>query len=145
MVSSSLPNLTSLNLSHNGFSECRVSEARFFGHFNSSGFVHSGVIPDHRELRIRTVAFLGEFEFEVRAVEEAIGGLLRRNLAGKSNSDLGRVYRGVLRDGRVVGIGGVYSGGEGGGEGGEEGVRGEVRGDSAAEVPERCEGVGVVR
>ncbi|KAG6392127.1 hypothetical protein SASPL_146337 [Salvia splendens] len=152
-VSSSLPNLTSLNVSDNGFSECRVSEVRFFGRFNSSGFVHSGLIPEHRELRIRTVVFLvgfpvvviatvlffmwlcfwrkncgrGEFEFEVRAVEEAIGGLLRRNLAGKSDSDLGRVYRGVLRDGRVVGIGVVYSG--------EKAAAREVRRRSV----ERCE------
>ncbi|KAL1537612.1 non-specific serine/threonine protein kinase [Salvia divinorum] len=139
-VSSSLPNLTSLNLSYNGFSECRVSEARFFGRFNSSGFIHSGVIPDHRELRNRTVAFLvgfpaavfaavvffmwccfwrencgrGEFEFEARAVEEAMirggGGLLRRNLEGKLDSDSGRVCRGVLRGGRVVWIGVAYSG-----------------------------------
>ncbi|XP_057812210.1 LRR receptor-like serine/threonine-protein kinase FLS2 [Salvia miltiorrhiza] len=124
---SSLQNLTSLNLSYNAFSECRISETRFFDRFNSSSFLHSGLLPDHRELRLRMVAFLvgfpaaviaavvcflwccfwrgggeGGHRFKAWVLEEASKGFSKRNLVGKC------VYSGVLSDGREVRIE-VYS------------------------------------
>lgn len=119
-----LTNLTRLNLSYNHFSECRISETRFFQRFNSSSFIHSGILPNHRELRIKvvvffvgfpvlvmaTVVFLGWFcffrtsfhEFSPSILEEATDGFSKRNLVGKSGG--ASLYRGVLRDGSVVRI-----------------------------------------
>ncbi|KAH6758872.1 hypothetical protein C2S51_019107 [Perilla frutescens var. frutescens] len=122
---SSLENLTFLNLSYNGFSECRISETRFFERFDSSSFVHSGILPDHGEFKIKavmffvvfpafvvaTVVWLGwfcfrresGFEFKGWVLEEASGGFSKRNLVGK-NGSRSSIYRGVLRDGSEVRI-----------------------------------------
>lgn len=122
---SSLQNLTSLNLSYNGFSECRASETRFFERFNPSSFVYSGILPDHGELRIKAVLlFVGfpvfvigmvvcfgwfcfwrescgnEQEFTPSILEEASNGFSKRNLVGKTSRT--SIYRGVLRDGSEV-------------------------------------------
>ncbi|KAL8508278.1 hypothetical protein ACS0TY_018751 [Phlomoides rotata] len=117
-------NLTFLNLSYNRFSECRASETRFFERFNSSSFVHSGILPDHRELRMKgvvlfvgfpvfvmgSVVFLGWFcffrtsfhQFRPSILKEATDGFSKRNLVGESGG--GSLYRGVLRDGSEVRI-----------------------------------------
>lgn len=118
-------NLTSLDVSYNDFSECRVTESRFFDRFNSSSFVRSGVLPNRKEIRIKAVVFfvffpvfvvamvvfLGWFwfsgtgfrGFRPSVLEEATEGFSERNLVGK-NGGASLIYRGVLRDGSEVRI-----------------------------------------
>ncbi|KAL7089566.1 hypothetical protein ACP275_13G193000 [Erythranthe tilingii] len=118
-----LENLTFLNLSYNDFSECRISEARFFERFNSTSFIHSGLIPNHKEFKIKAVLLLVGFpvlviamvvcwgwiicfrskhNFTPSILESATNGFSRRNLVGKSKES--STYRGVLKDGREVRI-----------------------------------------
>lgn len=116
-----LENLTFLNLSYNDFSECRISDTRFFEHFNASSFIHSGLLPNHKEFRIKAVLLLVGFpviviamvvclvwmffcrtreDFTPSILESATDRFSRRNLVGKSG--VSTMYRGVLRDGREV-------------------------------------------
>ncbi|KAK9133963.1 hypothetical protein Scep_013491 [Stephania cephalantha] len=58
----SLPNLTFLNLSYNHFSEVKISDTQlFFQHFNSSSFVHSGLLPDYHKFTLKAVLLLVGF------------------------------------------------------------------------------------
>ncbi|XP_051128857.1 brassinosteroid LRR receptor kinase [Andrographis paniculata] len=122
---SSLKNLTFLNLSYNGFSECKISEVRFLERFNSSSFINSGIIPDRGKFRIKAlavgfgvavlvVAIVGilccsgrgcstsEYEFRPSVLDAATEGFSRRNLVGKTGRR--SVYKGVMRDGKQVRI-----------------------------------------
>lgn len=129
---SPLNNLTVLNMSYNHFSESEVSESEFFKRFNSSSFLHSGVLPDHKEFRIKLVFLLVGFpifvilvvgclgrvclqrpdflprilrtrhKFTPSMLKAATNGFSEKNLVGKSKAV--DIYRGTLRDGTEVGI-----------------------------------------
>ncbi|KAI3455892.1 hypothetical protein Pfo_012555 [Paulownia fortunei] len=127
-----LENLTFLNLSYNHFSECRISDTHFFEHFNSSSFIHSGLLPNHKEFRIKAVLLLVGFpvfviamvvfwgwlcfwrpdfqpsflqsrhKFTPSVLKAATDGFSKRNFVGKTGR--ASIYRGVLRNGSEVRI-----------------------------------------
>ncbi|KAL5577826.1 hypothetical protein UlMin_019525 [Ulmus minor] len=127
-----LTNLTVLNLSYNRFAESKISETEFFSRFNSSSFVHSGLIPDDKNYRMKqifllvgfpifvilVVSCLGWFclqrpdllpkilqtkhKFTPAMIKEATNGFSKKNLVGKSETV--DMYRGMLRDGSEVRI-----------------------------------------
>lgn len=129
---SSLTNLTVLNVSYNHFSEREVSETEFFNRFNSSGFLHSGLFPDHKMFGIKLVFLLvgfpifvilvvgclgwvclnrpdflprvlqREHKFTPSMLKAATNGFSKKNLVGKSETV--KIYRGTLRDGTEVRI-----------------------------------------
>ncbi|XP_062011486.1 probable LRR receptor-like serine/threonine-protein kinase At2g23950 [Rosa rugosa] len=133
---SALTNLTVLNLSYNHFSESKISDTLFFKKFNSSSFLHSGLIPDHQKFRIKAIVLLIGFpifvilkvcclwwlcfrrpdflprmfrrkhRFTPAILKAATNGFSRHNLMGKSASV--DIYKGTLRDGTDVRIE-VYS------------------------------------
>ncbi|KAL0363681.1 UNVERIFIED_CONTAM: L-type lectin-domain containing receptor kinase IV.3 [Sesamum calycinum] len=118
-----LENLTFLNLSYNDFTECRISDSHFFERFNSSSFIRSGLVPNHKEFRIKAVLLLVGFpvlvlvlvvfwgwlcflrrsnkhKFTPSILKAATDGFSVRNLVGKNGR--ASVFRGVLRDGSEV-------------------------------------------
>ncbi|KAL0305385.1 UNVERIFIED_CONTAM: putative receptor-like protein kinase [Sesamum radiatum] len=118
-----LENLTFLNLSYNDFTECRISDSHFFDRFNSSSFIRSGLVPNHKEFRIKAVLLLVGFpvlvlvlvvfwgwlcflrrsnkhKFTPSILKAATDGFSVRNLVGKNGR--ASVFRGVLRDGSEV-------------------------------------------
>ncbi|CAI9783502.1 unnamed protein product [Fraxinus pennsylvanica] len=127
-----LPNLTFLSLSYNHFSECKISNKNFFKRFNTTSFIHSGLLPNHKKFRIKavlllvgfpisvvaTVAWFGwlcfwrpdflpkflqrKYKFTPSTLKAATNGLSKKNLVAKS-STIG-IYRGILRDGNEVKI-----------------------------------------
>lgn len=129
---SPLTNLTFLNLSYNCFSESELSESQFFKKFNSSSFLHSGALFDHKRFTIKAiillvgfpvfvilmVIFLGwvcfqrpdflptmfqrSMKFTPAILKAATFGYSNENLVGKS--DIIHIYKGVLRDGTKVKI-----------------------------------------
>ncbi|XP_073274782.1 L-type lectin-domain containing receptor kinase S.4 [Primulina huaijiensis] len=129
---SGLENLTFLNLSYNEFSEIKISDRHFFERFNSSSFVHSGLLPNHQRFRIKALLllvgfpvsvilmvvfcgwlcfwrpdFLPDFlrrkhRFTPSILKAATNGLSKRNLVGNARNV--SIYRGVLRDGNEVKI-----------------------------------------
>lgn len=129
---SALSNLTVLNLSYNHFSESRISDTLFFKKFNSSSFLHSGLIPDHKKFRIKAIVLLVGFpifvflkvcclgwlcfrrpdflpkmfqrknRFTPAMLKAATNEFSRNNLMGKSASV--DIYRGTMRDGIDVRI-----------------------------------------
>ncbi|KAK9156326.1 hypothetical protein Sjap_003806 [Stephania japonica] len=128
----SLPNLTFLNLSYNHFSEVKISDTQFFQHFNSSSFIHSGLLPDYHKFTLKAVFLLIGFplfviltvgfwsficfrrpdylpsflcqrrKFTSAMLKAATNGFSGRNLVAKMG-DL-EIYRGTLRDGTEVRI-----------------------------------------
>ncbi|KAK7363235.1 hypothetical protein VNO77_05369 [Canavalia gladiata] len=129
---SSLTNLTSLNLSYNCFSESKSSDSQFFIRFNSSSFLHSGALLDHKRFKVKAVVLLVGFPFLVMLMvicfgwlcfqrpdflpsklqrsrgftpailKAATAGFSRKNLVAKS--DVVHIYKGILRDGTQVKI-----------------------------------------
>ncbi|KAM2949354.1 hypothetical protein FF1_036259 [Malus domestica] len=129
---SPLANLTSLNLSYNHFSESKISDALFFKRFNSSSFLHSGLLPHKKKFRIKAVILLvgfpifvilmvcclgwlcfqrpdflprmlrRKYRFTPAMLKAATNGFSRRNLKGKSEAV--DIYRGTLRDDTEVRI-----------------------------------------
>ncbi|KAA8514783.1 hypothetical protein F0562_017962 [Nyssa sinensis] len=127
-----LTNLTFLNLSYNHFSETRISDTQFFKRFNSSSFLHSGLLPDHGKFKIKAIILLFGFpiyiivmvvcfgwlcfwrpdflpgvlrrkhRFTLSMLKAATNGFSKKNLVGKS--DAVGIYKGVLRDGTEVRI-----------------------------------------
>ncbi|KAK4440278.1 L-type lectin-domain containing receptor kinase IV.3 [Sesamum alatum] len=118
-----LENLTFLNLSYNDFTECRISDTHFFERFNSSSFIRSGLVPNHKEFRIKAVLLLvglpvlvlvmvvfwgwlcflqirNERKFRPSMLKVATDGFSARNLMMKNGR--ASAYRGVLRDGSEV-------------------------------------------
>ncbi|KAL3739384.1 hypothetical protein ACJRO7_020751 [Eucalyptus globulus] len=123
----SLVNLTVLNLSYNHFSECKLSESLVFRRFNSSNFVHSGLIPNKQSFAVKAmflmiglplmvillVGFMAmlcfrrrnlslesrqpRHHFTTSMLKVATSGFSRENLEGKSDGV--DIYRGILRDG----------------------------------------------
>ncbi|KAJ4980753.1 hypothetical protein NE237_031590 [Protea cynaroides] len=128
----SLTNLTLLNLSYNHFSESKISDSHFFARFNSSNFLHSGLLPDHKGFRIKAVILLVCFpilvilivacwgwlcfcrpdilpsvfqqrhKFTPTMLKTATSGFSEKNLVGKSRGV--EIYKGVLTDGTEVRI-----------------------------------------
>ncbi|KAK2658146.1 hypothetical protein Ddye_004679 [Dipteronia dyeriana] len=129
---SHLSNLTHLNLSYNHFSELKISDSNLFQRFNSSSFVHSGLLPSHQNYNIKTIILLVGFllfvalivvclgwlcfarpdflprvlnrnhKFTTCMLKAATDGFSKKNLVTKSNGV--SVYKGVLRDGTKVKI-----------------------------------------
>ncbi|KAK1370304.1 putative leucine-rich repeat receptor-like serine/threonine-protein kinase [Heracleum sosnowskyi] len=127
-----LNNLTMLNLSYNYFSETKISDDQFLKRFNSSSFIHSGLLPDHKKLKIKVVllvlcfpllvillvGFLSWLCFwrpdflprGVRRKHKFTPSMLKAETDGFSKSNLVRrsagtdIYKGVLRDGSKVRI-----------------------------------------
>ncbi|XP_062096137.1 probable serine/threonine-protein kinase At1g01540 [Humulus lupulus] len=129
---SPLTNLTVLNLSYNHFLERIVSETEFFKRFNASGFLHSGILPDHKMFGIKLMSMLVGFpifvilvvgclgwaclnrpdflprmlqsqhKFTPSMLKAATNGFCKKNLVGKSEAV--NIYRGTLRDGTEVRI-----------------------------------------
>lgn len=127
-----LKNLTILNLSYNHFSESKISDSLFFKRFNSSSFLHSGLLPDHKKFKIKAVILLLGFPIFVILLVVLFGWLcfcrpdflpkklrrkykftpsmLRAATKGFSKKKLVRrndemeIYKGVLRDGSRVRI-----------------------------------------
>ncbi|KAG8385175.1 hypothetical protein BUALT_Bualt03G0014600 [Buddleja alternifolia] len=119
-----LENLTFLNLSYNDFSESKISETHFFERFNSSSFIHSGVLPNHKEFKIKAVLLLVGFpvfvivmvvfwgwlcfthrkvhKFTPAVIKAATDGFSKQNLVGKTGQI--SIYKGVLKDGSEVKI-----------------------------------------
>ncbi|XP_052203149.1 brassinosteroid LRR receptor kinase [Diospyros lotus] len=125
-----LTNLTFLNLSYNHFSESKISNTQFFKRFNSSSFVHSGLVPDHGTFRIKALlAFIGfpifailvvvclcwlcfqrpdflpgvfgrKQKFTPSILKAATDGFSKRNLVAKGKGV--HIYKGLLRDGSEV-------------------------------------------
>ncbi|KAJ9691338.1 hypothetical protein PVL29_013497 [Vitis rotundifolia] len=75
---SPLTNLTLLNLSYNHFSESRISDSQFFKRFNSSSFLHSGLVPDHHGFTIKVVVFLFGFPIFVILMVGCLGWMCIR-------------------------------------------------------------------
>ncbi|XP_030474788.2 probable LRR receptor-like serine/threonine-protein kinase At3g47570 [Syzygium oleosum] len=128
----SLVNLTVLNLSYNHFSECKLSESLVFRRFNSSNFVHSGLIPNKQSFAFKAmflmiglpvmviliVGFIAmlcfrrrdlssesrqpRHHFTTSMLKAATSGFSRENLEGKSDGV--DIYRGILTDGTQVRI-----------------------------------------
>lgn len=131
-IFTSLINLTFLNLSYNHFSEIKVSDMEFLNRFNSSSFVHSGLLPKHRNYTIKAVILLVGFpvfvilmivsmgwlcfvrpdylpgrcrrnhKFTTWMLKAATDGFSRKNLVSKGETFA--IYRGILRDGTQVKI-----------------------------------------
>ncbi|XP_022994936.1 LRR receptor kinase SERK2 [Cucurbita maxima] len=132
-IFSDLANLTTLNLSYNQFSESRISDSElFFKRFNSSSFISSGLLPDHRKYRMKVVIllivfpilvivlvwFLGwlcfhrpdflprmlrrKHKFTPAMLRAATDGFSEKNLIVKCEGV--DIYSGVLRDGTEVRI-----------------------------------------
>ena len=129
---SPLTNLTFLNLSYNCFSESELSDSQFFKRFNSSSFLHSGALLDHKRFTLKVVILLFGFPilvilmviclgwlcfqrpdflprklqrkrtFTPAILKAATSGFLDKNLVGKS--DVVHIYKGILRDGTQVKI-----------------------------------------
>ncbi|CAJ2677989.1 unnamed protein product [Trifolium pratense] len=129
---SPLTNLTFLNLSYNCFSESEVPDSQFFKKFNSSSFLHSGALIDHKKFTIKAIILLvgfpilvilmviflawlcfqrpdflprifhSRFKFTPAILKAATYGFSKENLVGKS--DIVHIYKGVLRDGTEVKI-----------------------------------------
>lgn len=127
-----LNNLTMLNLSYNYFSETKISDAQFLKRFNSSGFIHSGLISDHKKFKIKVVLLLLCFPLLVillvvllswlcfwrpdflprglRRKHKFTPSMLKAETDGFSKKNLVRrsagtdIYKGVLRDGSKVRI-----------------------------------------
>ncbi|GLT35644.1 hypothetical protein SLA2020_100790 [Shorea laevis] len=129
---SSLSNLTLLNLSFNHFSESNLSDSEFFKRFNSSSFIHSGLLPSRKRFRLNAVILLlcfpifvilivGGFwwccfqrpdflprmcrrrhRFTASMLKAATDEFSKKNLMGKSDGIA--IYRGILRDGFKVRI-----------------------------------------
>ncbi|XP_059667573.1 leucine-rich repeat receptor-like serine/threonine-protein kinase BAM3 [Cornus florida] len=127
-----LTNLTSLNLSYNHFSESKISDTQFFKRFNSSSFLHSGLLPDHGKFRIKAIFFLFGFpifvivmvvflgwlclwrpdflprmlrrkhKFTPAMLKAATHNFSKKNLVGKSEAT--SIYKGEVRDGTEVRI-----------------------------------------
>ncbi|PIA37845.1 hypothetical protein AQUCO_03000409v1 [Aquilegia coerulea] len=68
-----LINLTCLNLSYNHFSESKISDTQFFKRFNSSSFVHSGLVPDYHEFQFKAFVLLFGFPLCVVLVVICLG------------------------------------------------------------------------
>ncbi|KAF8028831.1 hypothetical protein BT93_E1482 [Corymbia citriodora subsp. variegata] len=128
----SMVNLTVLNLSYNHFSECKLSESLVFRRFNSSNFVHSGLIPNKQSFAVKavflmiglpvmvilTVGFIAmmcfrrrnlsletpqlRHHFTTSMLKAATSGFSSENLEEKSDGV--DIYRGILRDGTHVRI-----------------------------------------
>ncbi|XP_050223567.1 LRR receptor-like serine/threonine-protein kinase FLS2 [Mercurialis annua] len=75
---SHLANLTFLNLSYNSFSESRISNSEFFQRFNASSFIHSGLVPSHRNYRLKAVFLLIGFPAFVILMVVCFGWLCLR-------------------------------------------------------------------
>ncbi|XP_057748063.1 probable serine/threonine-protein kinase At1g01540 [Arachis stenosperma] len=131
---SPLTNLTFLNLSYNCFSESEeLSDSQFFKRFNSSSFLHSGALLDHRRfftlkvvillvgfpiLVILIVIFLAWLCFQrpdflprkLQRRRTFTPAILNAATSGFSSrnlvgkSDVVHIYKGVLRDGTQVKI-----------------------------------------
>lgn len=129
---SPLTNLTVLNLSYNQFAESRISDIEFFKRFNSSSFIHSGLLPDQNKFRIKFVILLVGFpmfvilmvgclgwlclhrpdflprilqtkhRFTPSILKAATNGFSKKNLALKSEGV--DIYKGTLRDDTEVRI-----------------------------------------
>ncbi|KAJ9163175.1 hypothetical protein P3X46_022873 [Hevea brasiliensis] len=127
-----LSNLTFLNLSFNYFSECKISDSQFFKRFNASSFLHSGLLPSHRNYKIKAIFLLLGFpifviliivcfgwlcfrrpdylprllqrkhKFTPAILKAATGQFSRKNLVAKSEGV--SMYKGSLRDGTEVRI-----------------------------------------
>ncbi|MED6192890.1 hypothetical protein PIB30_013980 [Stylosanthes scabra] len=131
---SPLTNLTFLNLSYNCFSESEeLSDSQFFKRFNSSSFLHSGALLDHRRfftlkvvillvgfpiLVILMVIFLAWLCFQRpdflprklqrrRTFTPAILSAATSGFSSRNlvgKSNVVHIYKGVLRDGTQVKI-----------------------------------------
>ncbi|KAK4858740.1 hypothetical protein QYF36_021261 [Acer negundo] len=129
---SHLSNLTNLNLSYNHFSELKISDSNLFQRFNSSSFIHSGLLPSHQNYTIKTIILFVGFplfvvlivgcsgwlcfarpdflprilnrnhKFTTWMLKAATDGFLKKNLVMKSVGV--SIYKGVLRDGTKVKI-----------------------------------------
>ncbi|XP_038894683.1 LRR receptor kinase SERK2 [Benincasa hispida] len=130
-IFSDLANLTALNLSNNKFTESKMSDLKlFFKRFNSSSFINSGLLPDHRKYKMKAVILLFVFpilvivvvwflwwlcfhrpdflprmlrrkhKFTPAMLWAATGGFLEKNLIVKCEGV--DIYSGVLRDGTQV-------------------------------------------
>ncbi|RZS05984.1 hypothetical protein BHM03_00036564 [Ensete ventricosum] len=117
----SLANLSFLNLSYNRFSECNREGVELFRRFDSSSFIHSGLLPgDHRHGSAITatilllvgvlvsvlsvVGLIGRLllrqrrdKFTTAMLRKATNGLSETNLVRKAEGE--DVYIGRLRDG----------------------------------------------
>ncbi|MCL7021396.1 hypothetical protein MKW94_016979 [Papaver nudicaule] len=121
-----LSNLTLLNLSYNHFSELSISDTHFLEQFESSSFLHSGLLPDHQKFKIKATFFLVGFpifviltvvslgwicfwrpdflpsflrhqhKFTPSMLKAATSGFSQRNLVAKLAEI--DIYRGILRD-----------------------------------------------
>lgn len=131
---SPLTNLTFLNLSYNCFSESEVSDSQFFKRFNSSSFLHSGALIDHKKFTIKAIILLVGFpilvilmviflawlcfqrpDFLPRIFQSSrkftfTPAILKAATYGFSKenlvgkSDIVHIYKGMLRDGTKVKI-----------------------------------------
>ncbi|KAL2494014.1 Leucine-rich repeat protein kinase family protein [Forsythia ovata] len=127
---SPLTNLTFFNLSYNRFSECKISDKKFFKRFNSTSFIHSGLLPNHKKFRIKAVLLLVGFpifvvvmvvwfgwlcfwrpdflpmflqrkhKFTPSILKAATNRFSKRYLVAKSSKS--GIYKGILRDGNEV-------------------------------------------
>ncbi|OMO73768.1 hypothetical protein COLO4_26877 [Corchorus olitorius] len=119
-----LTNLTLLNLSYNYFSESRISDSEFFfkRFNNSSSFLHSGLLPSHKNYRIKAVVILVGFPISVlllvggfwwlcfrnkhkysnSVLKAATNGFSRKNMVGRGEGFA--IYKGILRNGTQVRI-----------------------------------------
>ncbi|XAR50771.1 Non-specific serine/threonine protein kinase [Bertholletia excelsa] len=125
-----LTNLSFLNLSYNHFSE--TNDTQFLKRFNSSSFLHSGLIPDHRNFKIKALllliffpaiviftvvcfcwlcfcrpdflprVFRREHKFTPSILKAATNGFSKKNLVSRTDSIV--IYKGVLRNGNEVRI-----------------------------------------
>ncbi|KAG9136560.1 hypothetical protein Leryth_014402 [Lithospermum erythrorhizon] len=129
---STLSNLTFLNLSYNYFSEVKFHNEQFFSRFNSSSFISSGILPDHKEFKMKAVFLLFGFpvlvivmvtglgwlcfwrpdflprflrrkhKFTPSMLRAATDGFSRKNLVERTEEV--SIYNGQLRDGNEVRI-----------------------------------------
>ncbi|KAF8412769.1 hypothetical protein HHK36_000739 [Tetracentron sinense] len=95
---SPLTNLTLLNLSYNHFSESKISDKHFFERFNSSSFLHSGLLPNHQKFQIKAESI----NLHRTMLKAATDGFSEGNLVGKSEGV--DIYRGLMREGTDVRI-----------------------------------------
>ncbi|URD99971.1 Leucine-rich repeat family protein [Musa troglodytarum] len=120
----SLANLSFLNLSYNRFSECNIEGVELFRRFDSSSFIHSGLLPgDHRhgsEITatilllvgvlvsvLSVVGLIGRLllrqrrdKFTTAMLRKATNGFSETNLVRKAEGE--DVYIGRLRDGAEI-------------------------------------------
>ncbi|XP_058073265.1 leucine-rich repeat receptor protein kinase MSP1 [Magnolia sinica] len=129
---SNLTNLTFLNLSYNSFSESNISKTQLFKRFNSSSFLHSGLLADDHKLNVGPIIlvicfmifivmmigcfgwvcftrpdllplfFQRRHHFTTAMIKAATDGFSEENLVARSWTV--EIYGGVMRDGTAIAI-----------------------------------------